>query len=192
MRSNPEYYEFYGELIKSNIFLKRLVVLLVVVNVALACVSYMGFTRPVETYVVKEGYAYSTSPYGSHRSVHEVRQFAAEFAKSLLEFNRENFNERIKLALQMCSAELELLMYNTIRSSEIPKIVQSTAGNVRFEINEVRVQEGDPFLAEVSGEQIFPGQQAIPLKFALRINVVNRTQTNPFGLRIINYTQEKT
>lgn len=192
MRTNPEYYEFYGELIKSNIFLKRLVMILVGVNLLLAFIAYLGFSRPVETFLVKEGFAYATTPYGETRSVHEVRQFAQTFAKNLLEFNRENFNERIKLALQMCSTELEVLMYNTIKTSEIPKIVQNTPGTVKFNVEEIRVTQSDPFNAHVFGLQIFPGQQPIPLRFTLTINVVNRTDANPFGLRIINYTQEKT
>lgn len=192
MRTNPEYYEFYGELIKSNIFLKRLVMILVGVNLLLAFIAYLGFSRPVETFLVKEGFAYATAPYGETRSVPEVRQFAQTFAKNLLEFNRENFNERIKLALQMCSTELEVLMYNTIKTSEIPKIVQNTPGTVKFNVEEIRVTQGDPFNAHVSGLQVFPGQQPIPLRFTLTINVVNRTDANPFGLRIINYTQEKT
>ena len=192
MQTDPKYYEFYGEIIKSNIFLKRLVIGLVVVNVVLAYLGYLGFTRPVETYVVKEGRAYATSPYEHVRSVHEVRQFTYEFAKNLLEFNRENFNERIKTALQMCSSELELLMYNTIRSSEIPKLVQSTPGSIKFDLDEISVQEGDPFMARVAGRQIFAGQTPIALKFTLTIQIVNRSQMNPFGLRITNYTQEKT
>ncbi len=192
MRTNPEYYEFYGELIKSNIFLKRLVLLLIGVNLLLAVMAYWGFTRPVQTFLVKEGYAYATTPYGEARSVHEVRQFALTFAKNLLEFNRENFNERIKTALQMCSTELEVLMYNTIKTSEIPKIVQNTPGTVKFNVEEIRVSQDDPFSAYVAGQQVFPGQQPIPLRFTLTINVVNRTEANPFGLRIINYTQEKT
>ncbi|MDZ7268095.1 MAG: hypothetical protein ONB48_09655 [candidate division KSB1 bacterium] len=192
MRPTPEYYEFYGELIKSNIFLKRLVLLLVGVNLGLAFLAYLGFTRPVQTFLVKEGYAYATTPYGEARSVHEVRQFALTFAKNLLEFNRENFNEHIKTALQMCSTELEVLMYNTIKTSEIPKIVQNTPGTVKFNVEEIRVSQGDPFSAYVAGQQVFPGQPPIPLRFTLTINVVNRTESNPFGLRIINYTQEKT
>lgn len=192
MRTTPEYYEFYGELIKSNIFLKRLVLLLIGVNLLLAFMAYLGFTRPVETFLVKEGYAYATTPYGEARSVHEVRQFALTFAKNLLEFNRENFNERIKSGLQMCSTELEMLMYNTIKTSEIPKIVQNTPGSVKFNVEEIRVSQGDPFSAYVAGQQVFPGQQPIPLRFTLTINIVNRTEANPFGLRIINYTQEKT
>jgi len=191
MKTDPEYYEFYGELIKSNVFLKRIIVLLIVINLALAYIGYLGFTRPVETYVIKNGYAYATESYGAMRSVHEVRQFAYEFAKHLLEFNRENFNERVKRSLQMCSVELEVLMHDTITNSEIPKVVKSTPGTIKFEIDEIRVQEGDPFVAHVSGRQVFPGQPGIPLKFSLQINVVNRTAENPFGLRIINYTQEK-
>lgn len=192
MKENPEYYEFYGEIIKSNIFLKRLVIGLIAANVVLAFFAYLGFTRPAETFVIKEGQAYAAAPYEYQRSRHEVRQFAQEFAKNLLEFNRENFNERVKIALQMCSPELELLMYNTIKTSEIPRIVQGTPGTIRYDVEEIAVQEGDPCIARVAGQQVFPGQAPIPLKFVLTINVVNRTATNPFGLRIINYSQEKT
>ncbi len=192
MSKNPEYYEFYGEIVKSNIFLKRLMIGLIAANLVLAFFAYLGFTRPVETFMIKDGQAYATAPYQYQRSRHEVRQFAHEFAKNLLEFNRENFNERIKSALQMCSPELELLMYNTIKTSEIPRVVQSTPGLIRFDLEEIAVQEGDPSMARVAGQQIFPGQTPIPLKFVLTINVVNRTEHNPFGLRITNYTQEKT
>ena len=192
MRKNPEYYEFYGELVSSNIFFKRLVFGLVVINIVLAFIAYLGFTRPVETYVVNDGFAYSTLPYGNVRSEHEIRQFAYEFSKNLLEFNRDNFNERIKTACQMCSMELEHLMYNSIASSEIPKVVQSTPGTIRFEIDELTVKRGDPNIAQVVGRQVFPGQSAIPVRFTITINVVNRSQSNPFGMRIINYTQEKT
>lgn len=192
MSKDPEYYEFYGEIIKSNILLKRLIVGLIAANVVLALFAYLGFTRPVETFVIKEGRAYATAPYTYERSRHEVRQFAHEFTKNLLEFNRENFNERIRYALQMCSPELELLMYQTIKTSEIPRVVQSTPGTIRFDIEEIMVQEGDPYTARVAGQQVFPGQGPIPLKFVLTIHVVNRTEQNPFGLRITNYTQEKT
>ncbi len=192
MRTNPEYYEFYGEVIKSNIFLKRLVIALVVVNVILVYLGYLGFTRPVETYIVKDGRAFAASPYEYVRSVYEVRQFALEFSKNLLEFNRDNFNDRVKAALQMCSTELEVLMYNTIKTSDIPRLVESTPGTIKFEVEEIRVQEGEPYTAYVSGRQVFAGQPPIPLKFSVQINIVNRTQSNPFGLRIINYTQERT
>ena len=192
MSNNPEYYEFYGEIIKSNIFLKRLVIGLIAANLVLAFFAYLGFTRPVETYVIKDGQAFATGPYEYQRSRHEIRQFTHEFTKNLLEFNRENFNDRVKYALQMCSPELELLMYQTIKTSEIPRVVQSTPGTIRFDVDEILVQEGDPCTARVTGQQIFPGQAPIPLKFVLTINVVNRTESNPFGLRITNYTQEKT
>ncbi|MGH7491284.1 MAG: hypothetical protein ACREOO_02690 [bacterium] len=192
MSNNPEYYEFYGEIVKSNIFLKRLVIGLIAANLVLALFAYLGFTRPVETYIIKDGQAFATAPYEYRRSRHEIRQFSHEFTKNLLEFNRENFNERVKYALQMCSPELELLMYQTIKTSEIPRVVQSTPGTIRFDIDEIMVQEGDPCTARVAGQQVFPGQAPIPLKFVLTINVVNRTENNPFGLRITNYTQEKT
>ena len=192
MSKNPEYYEFYGEIIKSNIFLKRLVIGLIAANAVLAFFAYLGFTRSAQTFVIKEGQAYAASPYEYRRSRHEIRQFAHEFAKNLLEFNRENFNDRVKYALQMCSPELELLMYNTIKTSEIPRVVQGTPGLIRFDGDEITVQEGDPGVARVSGQQIFPGQAPILLKFVLTISVVNRTESNPFGLRITNYTQEKT
>jgi hypothetical protein len=191
MKDKPEYYEFYGELVKSNIFLKRLVVLLVVVNIALGYLSFLGFTRPVETYAIKDGYAYATEPYRETRSVHELRRFAFEFAKNFLEYNRENFNNHFEAALKMCSTELQYFMYDAIKNSEVPKIVQNTVGNIQFEISEIQVKEGDPAEAIVTGSQIFPGASPIPIKFALKIIVVPRTQDNPFGLRIINYTQEK-
>jgi len=192
MKDNPEYYEFYGEIIKSNIFLKRLVLGLIAANAVLGLIAYLGFSRPAQTFVIKEGQAFAAAPYEYQRSRHEVRQFAQEFAKNLLEFNRENFNDRVKTALQMCSPELELLMYNTIKTSEIPRVVQGTPGLIRFDIDEITVQDGDPYNARVVGQQVFPGQTPISLKFVLTINVVNRTAANPFGLRIINYSQEKT
>jgi hypothetical protein len=191
MKDKPEYYEFYGELIKSNIFLKRLVIVLVVVNLALAYVSYLGYTRPVETYAIKDGYAYATEPYGNTRSVHEVRRFTHDFAKHFLEYNRENFNKHFETALKMCSTELQYFMYDAIKNSDVPRIVQNTVGNIQFEIAEIQVKEGDPFDTVVTGQQVFPGASAIPIKFALKIIVVPRTEDNPFGLRIINYTQEK-
>ncbi|MDZ7290677.1 MAG: hypothetical protein ONB44_13980 [candidate division KSB1 bacterium] len=191
MKDKPEYYEFYGELIKSNIFYKRLVVILIIVNIALGYLSFLGFTRPVETYIVKDGYAYATEPANETRSVHEVRRFAYEFAKNFLEYNRENFNERFKTAMKMCTTELEYFMFDAIKNSDIPKIVQNTVGNIQFEIAEINVRAADDFEASVSGRQIFPGAPAVPIKFIIKIVIVPRTQDNPFGLRIINYTQEK-
>lgn len=191
MKEKPEYYEFYGELVKNNIFLKRLVVILIVVNVVLAYLSFRGFTRPVETYVVKDGYAYATEAAKETRSAHEVRRFAYEFAKNFLEYNRENFNEHFKLAMKMCTSELEYYMFDAIKNSDIPQIVQNTAGNIQFEIAEIQVRAANDFEASVSGRQVFPGSPAIPIKFTLQLTIVPRTQDNPFGLRIINYTQEK-
>jgi len=191
MKAKTEYYEFYGELIKNNIFLKRLLLLLVVVNVALGYLSFLGFTRPVETFVVKEGYAYAAERTPDTRSVYEVRRFTYEFAKNFLEYNRENFNEHFKAALKMCTAELEYFMFDAIKKSDIPKIVQNTVGSIQFEVAEIQVKEGDPFEALVTGRQVFPGTSAIPIRFELKLMVVPRTQDNPFGLRIINYTQEK-
>ena len=191
MKDKAEYYEFYGEVIKNNIFLKRLVIALVVVNIVLGYLGFLGFTRPVETYVIKDGYAFATEPYGEGRSLHEVRRFAFEFAKSFLEYNRESFNKNFESALKMCSTELQYFMYDAIKNSEVPKIVQNTVGNIQFEISEIQVKEGDPFEAIVSGKQIFPATSAIPMKFKLSIIAVPRTQENPFGLRIINYVQDK-
>jgi hypothetical protein len=191
MKDKPEYYEFYGELLKNNIFLKRLVVLLVVINIVLAYLSYRGFTRPVETYAIKDGYAYATQPYSEGRSIHEVRRFAYEFAKNFLEYNRENFNKHFEAALKMCSTELQYFMYDAIKNSDVPKIVQNTVGNIEFQISEIQVKPGDPFEAVVAGNQVFPETSSISIKFALKIIIVPRTQDNPFGLRIINYTQEK-
>jgi hypothetical protein len=191
MKDKPEYYEFYGELVKSNIFLKRLVVILVAVNVILAYLSFRGYTRPVETYVVKDGYAYATEAAKETRSAHEVRKFAHEFAKNFLEYNRENFNEHFKLAMKMCTSELEYYMFDAIKNSDIPQIVQNTAGNIQFEIAEIQVRAANDFEASVSGRQIFPGSPSIPIKFTVQLTIVPRTQDNPFGLRIINYTQEK-
>lgn len=189
MSKEPKYYEFYGEAIKSNIFLKRLVIGLVVLNAVLAYVSFLGFTRPVETYVIKDGYAYSTEAYKDYRSVHEVRRFAYEFAKNFLEYNRENFNDRFRTALKMCTTELEYFMYDAIKNSEIPKIVQNTIGTITFEIADIQITEGDPYEARVSGRQIFPGASPVDITFSLRILAVPRTQENPFGLRIVNYIQ---
>ncbi|MDZ7359401.1 MAG: hypothetical protein ONB46_01565 [candidate division KSB1 bacterium] len=191
MSNKPEYYEFYGELIKSNIFLKRLVIFLVVVNIVLAYVGYLGFTRPVETYVVKDGYAYATEPAKETRSVHEVRRFTVEFAKNFLEYNRENFNAHFRAAMKMCTSELEYFMFDAIKNSDIPKIVQNTSGNIQFEIADIQIRAASDFEASVTGRQIFPGASSIPIKFTLQITIVPRTQDNPFGLRIINYTQEK-
>jgi hypothetical protein len=191
MQDKPEYYEFYGELVKSNIFLKRLLILLVVINLGLGYLSFLGFTRPVETFVIKDGYAYATQPAGDRRSVHEVRRFAYEFAKNFLEYNRENFNERFFAARKMCTQELEYFMYDAIKKSDIPQIVQNTVGNIQFQIAEIQVKEGDPFEAVVAGRQVFPASPEIPIRFALKIIQVPRAQDNPFGLRIINYTQEK-
>ena len=189
MAERTKYYEIYGELVKNKIFLQRMVIGLIGVNVLLAIMCYIGFTRHGQTFVIKDGYAYSTKPYESGRSIHEVRKFCHEFAKNLLEFNRENFNTHIKAALQMCSQELEYVMYNTIKESEIPKIVQSTNGTIKFQISEISIKEGDPFKARVSGKQLFPGQSPLNVIFDLEINVVSRTEDNPFGLRIINFTQ---
>jgi len=186
-----DYYEFYGELIKSNLFLKRLVIILVVVNLILVYLTFLGFTRPAETYVIKDGYAYAADAYGDSRSVHEVRRFAYEFSKNFLEYNRENFNDHFKAAMKMCTSELEYFMYNAVKNSEIPKIVQNTVGKVQFKVAEIQVKKGDPFEVAVSGEQQFPGMASVPIKFTLQIIVVPRTRDNPFGLRIINYTQKE-
>lgn len=189
MAEKTKYYEIYGELVKNKIFLQRLVVGLIVTNVVLAIICYVGFTRPAQTFVIKEGYAYATQPYTHIRSVHEVRKFCNEFAKNLLEFNRDNFNDHIKVALQMCSEELEYIMYNTIKESEIPKIVQTTNGTIQFQISEIMIKEEDPFKARVIGQQIFPGQPPVDVTFDLVINVVTRTEANPFGLKIIDFKQ---
>ena len=191
MKDKAEYYEFYGELIKSNVFLKRLLILLMVINLALGYLSYRGYTRPVETFVIKDGYAYATQPVADARSVHEVRRFAYEFAKSFLEYNRENFNERFRVAMKMCTQELEYFMFDGIKKSNIPQIVQNTVGTIQFQVAEIQVKEGDPFEAVVTGRQVFPAMSEIPIRFTLKIIPVPRTQDNPFGLRIINYTQEK-
>ncbi len=191
MNTKPQYYEFYGELIKSNIFLKRLVIFLVVVNIALAYLGFLGFTRPAETYVVKDGYAYATEPAKENRTLHEVRKFTAEFTKNFLEYNRENFNAHFRAAMKMCTSELEYFMFDAIKNSDIPKIVQNTSGNIQFEIADIQIREASDFEANVTGRQIFPGTSSIPIKFTLQITIVPRTQDNPFGLRIINYTQEK-
>lgn len=192
MKDKPEYYEFYGELVKNNIFLKRLVLFLVGVNVVLAILGFLGFTRPVETYIVKDGYAYATEPAQETRTVHEVRKFTQEFATNFLEYNRENFNEHFKVAMKMCTSELEYFMFDAIKNSDIPKIVQNTSGNVQFEVADIQIRAANDFEASVSGRQVFPGSAPLPIKFTIQITIVPRTQDNPFGLRIINYTQEKT
>jgi hypothetical protein len=123
--------------------------------------------------------------------VHEVRKFTQEFAKNFLEYNRENFNEHFKIAMKMCTSELEYFMFDAIKNSDIPKIVQSTAGNVQFEVAEIQIKAASDFEANVAGRQLFPGSAPLPIKFTVQITIVPRTQDNPFGLRIINYTQEK-
>lgn len=189
MGEKIKYYEIYGELVRNKVFLQRLVLGLIGLNVLLILVCYYAFTRPAQTFVIKEGYAYATQPYEYERSTHEVRKFCTEFAKNLLEFNRENFNDHIKTALQMCSQELEYVMYNTIKNSEIPKIVQNSGGTIQFQISEILVKEGDPFKARIVGKQLFPGQNPLAVIFDLDISVVTRTEENPFGLRIINFKQ---
>ncbi len=189
MAERTKYYEIYGELVKNKIFLQRLVIGLLGLNVILIILCYVGFTRPAQTFVIKDGYAYTAQSYQFERSVPEVKRFCYEFAKHLLEFNRETFNDHIKTALQMCSEELEYVMHNTIKDSEIPKLVQSTNGTIKFEISEILVKEGDPFKARVNGKQIFPGQSPLDITFDLDINVVARSENNPFGLRIINFKQ---
>ena len=189
MAERTKYYEIYGELVKNKIFLQRLVIGLIGLNLVLILLCYIGFTRPARTFVIKDGYAYTTQAYQNGRSVHEVRKFCQEFAKNLLEFNRETFNSNIKTALQMCTEELEYVMYNTIKESEIPKLVQTTNGTIKFEISEILVKGGDPFKARINGKQIFPGQSPLNITFDLDINVVTRTENNPFGLRIINFKQ---
>jgi len=191
LKDKPEYYEFYGELVKSNIFLKRLMIMLVAVNLVLVYLSFLGFTRPVETFVVKDGYAYATEATSDVRSVHEVRRFTYEFAKNFLEYNRENFNERFRNAMKMCTQELEYFMFDAIKKSDIPQIVQKTVGTIQFQIDGIQVVAGDPFEAVVTGRQIFPEMSSIPIRFTIKLITVPRTQENPFGLRIINYTQEK-
>lgn len=189
MAERTKYYEIYGELVKNKIFLQRLVIGLLVINVVLIIVCYIGFSRPAQTFVIKDGYAYATQAYQHERSIFEVKRFCYEFAKNLLEFNRENFNEHIKTALQMCSEELEYIMYNTIKGSDIPKLVQNTNGTIKFEVSEILVKQGDPFQARVVGKQVFPGQSPIDITFDLDINVVARSEKNPFGLKIINFKQ---
>jgi len=189
MSERTKYYEIYGELVKNKIFLQRLVIGLIGLNLILVILCYIGFTRPARTFVIKDGYAYKTQAYQSGRSIHEVRKFCYEFGKNLLEFNKETFNSNIKTALQMCSEELEFVMYNTIKESEIPKLVQSTNGTIKFEISEILIKEGDPFKARVNGKQVFPGQSPLNITFDLDINVVTRTEMNPFGLKIINFKQ---
>jgi len=67
--------------------------------------------------------------------------------------------------------------------------VQNTNGTIKFEVSEILVKTGDPFQARVTGKQVFPGQAPIDITFDLDINVVARTEQNPFGLRIINFKQ---
>jgi hypothetical protein len=189
MAGRTKYYEIYGELVKNKIFLQRLIAGLIGLNLVLIVLCYIGFTRPGQTFVIKDGYAFSANPYEFERSVHEVRKFCYEFSKNLLEFNRDTFNEHIKSALQMCTQELEYIMYNTIRNSDIPKVVQSTPGTIRFEVKEILIKEGDPFKARVSGQQLFPGQAPLDIVFDLDINIVSRSEKNPFGLQIINFQQ---
>ncbi len=189
MGEKIKYYEIYGELVRNKIFLQRMVIGLIGVIVLLLVVCYIGFTRPAQTFVIKEGYAYATQPYEYERSIHEVRKFCTEFAKNLLEFNRENFNDHIKAALRMCSQELEFVMYNTIKESEIPRIVQNSNGTIKFQISEILIKEGDPYKARIVGMQVFPGQNPLQVTFDLDINIVSRTEENPFGLRIINFKQ---
>lgn len=189
MADRVKYYEIYGELVKSKIFLQRLVIGLLIINVLLAVICYVAFSRPAQTFVIKDGYAYTAQAYSYVRSVSEVRRFCYEFAKNLLEFNRDDFNDHIKTALQMCSPELEFVMYKTIKESEIPRIVQNTNGTIKFEISEILIKEADPFKARVSGKQLFPGQESIDVVFDLDITVVSRTDDNPFGLKIINFKQ---
>ncbi len=190
MAERPKYYEFYGELVQNKIFLQRLVYGLIALNVVLIVFCYIGFTRPPQTFVVKNGYAYVTEPHNYERSIHEVRKFCHEFAENLLEFNRDTFNEQIRSALNMCSQELEFIMYQTIKESEIPNIVKSTNGTIYFEVLEINIAEGDPFKARVVGQQVFPGQAPIDVAFDLDINIVKRTAENPFGLRITNFEQQ--
>ncbi len=189
MADRVKYYEIYGELVKSKVFLQRLVIGLLVVNALLAVISFVAFSRPAQTFVIKDGYAYAAQGYSDGRSVHEVRRFCFEFAKNLLEFNRDDFNDKIKNALQMCSQELEFVMYKTIKESEIPRIVQNTNGTIKFEISEILIKAGDPFKARVTGRQMFPGQEMIDVIFDLDITTVSRTEDNPFGLKIINFKQ---
>ncbi|MBN2008761.1 hypothetical protein JW960_05410 [candidate division KSB1 bacterium] len=189
MAERVKYYEIYGEIVRSNQFLKQLVIGLVAVNVILAIICYIGFTRPAQTFVIKNGYAYATENYDATRSIHEVRAFCTEFAENLLSFNRDNFNDHIKTALKMCSEELEYIMYSTIRESEIPKVVQNTTGTIEFNIDEINIRAGDPFKARVTGMQIFPNQPPVKVTFDLDINIVSRTEENPFGLRITNFKQ---
>lgn len=189
MSERTKYYEIYGELVKNKIFLQRLVIGLIGLNLVLIILCYIGFTRPARTFVIKDGYAYATQAYKDDRSIFEVRKFCQEFAKNLLEFNKETFNSNVKTALQMCSEELEYVMYNTIKESEIPKLVQSTNGTIKFEISEILIKEGDPFKARVNGKQVFPGQSPLNITFDLDINVVTRSEQNPFGLKIINFKQ---
>jgi len=189
MPERVKYYEIYGELVRNKIFLQRLVLGLIGLNLVLAIFCYIGFSRHAQTFVIKDGYAYAANSYEYVRSVHEVRKFCYEFSKNLLEFNRDNFNTHVKNALQMCSEELEYIMYNTIKDSEIPKIVQNTNGTIKFEVSEILVKEGDPYKARVVGKQLFPGQSPIDVKFDLDIHVVMRSESNPFGLRVINFKQ---
>ena len=190
MKKETKYYELYGEIVKGNIFLKRLVIALIVINIALAYLSYLGFTRPARTFVIKDGYAYATEALDDKRSVHEVKRFAIEFAKNFLEYNRYTFNDRFKAAMKMCTSELEYFMHDAVTNSEIPRIVERTTEPIRFEIAEVAVRKADPFEVTVRGEQIFPKMSKIPIHFTLSIIAVPRTDENPFGLRIINYVQQ--
>lgn len=189
MAERTKYYEIYGELVKNKVFLQRLIVGLIGLNLVLIVLCYIGFTRPGQTFVIKDGYAYSANLYEFKRSIPEVRKFCYEFAKNLLEYNRETFNAHVKNALQMCSETLEYGMYKTIKDSDIPRIVQSTEGTIRFEVSEITVTEGEPFKARVVGQQIWPGQAPLNIIFDLDINIVARSEQNPFGLRIINFKQ---
>ena len=80
-------------------------------------------------------------------------------------------------------------MYSTIKDSEIPKVVQTTNGTIKFQVSEIVVKEGKPFKARVRGQQQFPGQSPLNITFDLDINVVSRSERNPFGLKIINFKQ---
>ncbi len=189
MATNTKYYEIYGELVKNKIFLQRLVIGLIAINIALAVVCYIAFTRPAQTFVIKDGYAYAANAYEYQRSVHEVRRFSEEFSKHLLEFNKVNFNDRIKTALTMCSEKLEFVMYNTIKSSNIPEIVKQTDETIRFQVGEIYVEEGEPYKVKVNGQQLFPGQAPLNMEFDLEVTTVSRSEDNPFGLKITNFKQ---
>ena len=69
--------------------------------------------------------------------------------------------------------------------------MQNTVGTIQFQVDAIQVKEGDPFEAVVTGRQVFPSMSSIPIRFSIQLIPVPRTQDNPFGLRIINYTQEK-